>query len=131
MTVTVTKNNWLFLALGLLLGAALTAGYYVNRWHAEELRLATSRIDSHLNLLERIERRDNSGRDVLRSELRTQINALGARDDLSFFQCTNRRRIFERAQGLPDLTSGDAVESRQTAELFTRFRAGGFVCEKR
>ncbi len=126
-----SRNSVLFLVLGALLGAALMAGYSYRRWHAEEVRLSTSRIDSGLELLQRIERRDSSARDQLRSELRTQINALAARDDLSFYQCTSRRRILERADRNPNLARGDAVDARKTAEILGRFQAGAFACERK
>jgi len=129
--VTIAKDSWLFLALGVLLGAVAAAGYYNYRWHAEEVRLATSRIDANLDLLERMERRDNSARDRLRDEFLTQFNALGARDDLTFYQCTNRRRIFERADRLPSLASADSADALKTGELLGRFRAGGFACERK
>lgn len=129
--MTISKDSWLFLALGVLVGAIAAAGYYNYRWHAEEVRLATSRIDSSLDLLEGMERRDDSARDRLREELRTQFNALGARDDLTFFQCTNRRRIFERVDRIPALGSGEGAEALRTGELLGRYRAGGFACERK
>lgn len=129
--MTISKDSWLFLAIGVLLGAIAAAGYYNYRWHAEEVRLANGRIDANLDLLERMERRDDSARDRLRDELRIQVNALGARDDLTFFQCTNRRRVFERVERLPALTSGDSAEALRTTELLGRFRAGGFACERK
>ena len=129
--MTIAKDSWLFLAMGVLVGAIAAAGYYNYRWHAEEVRLATGRIDANLDLLERMERRDDSARDRLREELRTQFNALAARDDLTFYQCTNRRRIFERVDRLPALASGDGADALKTGELLGRYRAGGFACERR
>ncbi len=129
--MTIAKDSWLFLALGVLAGALAAAGYYNYRWHTEEVRLANSRIVADLDLLERLERRDDSARDRLRDTLRLQVNALGARDDLTFFQCTNRRTVFERAERLPTLTSGDSAEALRTGELLGRFRAGGFACERK
>ncbi len=126
-----SRNSILFLALGALLGAALMAGYSYRRWHAEEMRMSTGRIASDLDLLERIERRDDSAREHLRSGLRTQINALAARDDLGFYQCTNRRRILERADRNANLARGDGVDARKTAEILRRFQAGAFACERK
>ncbi len=129
--MTITRESWAFLAVGVLVGAIGAAAYFSFRWQAEEVRLATARIDTNLDLLERIESRDNSARNRLRDELQTQVSAFAARDDLTFFQCTNRRRILQRVERLPTLTSGDSAGALRTGELLGRYQAGGFACERK
>ncbi len=129
--LTPTRNHWLFLLLGALIGALATAAYWTHRWKAEEIRLNAAHAELNLSLLERLPQGGNSVRDSLRREAQTYLGILGARDDLSFHQCVTRRRLLDRADKLAGLTSGNDDLARHAETMLSRHRAGGFVCEKR
>lgn len=128
--MTISRSIWLFFALGLLIGAAGMAAYAFGRWNIENVRIETARANTHLDLLERWQRRDDSARDFVRGEAQAALGTLAAFDDLSFSQCVNRRKVLERASVMPELTRGDDSASVTAAKLLSRHRAGAFVCER-
>ncbi|MEO6064861.1 MAG: hypothetical protein ABIP49_03635 [Lysobacterales bacterium] len=128
--MTISRNSWLFLVLGLLIGAAGMAAYAFGRWNIENVRIETARANTHLDLLERWQHRDDSARLFARGEAQAALATLAAFDDLSFFQCVNRRKVLERASLIPELTRGNDSASVAAAQLLSRHRAGAFVCER-